>query len=271
MYLAPIPPKVKAPTTTLKDLHLYSDKKVISARVQIPARINPGLAPLIALHGISRDASGILRAFGPACDRAGRVLIVPRFGRKHWSHFQTIGRHRPDQALLALMDHLQQAGVISTARVSLFGYSGGAQLAHRFAMLYPQRIASLHVAAAGWYCAPDDKQAFPMGLGQPGTAIGLDTASVAVRQLRPFLKLPIHVYVGGADTTRDNALRKDPLLDTHQGRTRLARARTYIASLRRAAEARSISPDMDFTELLGCAHDFSTCAKAGMTRLVCTR
>ncbi|MEL7257496.1 MAG: hypothetical protein AAFN80_06570, partial [Pseudomonadota bacterium] len=70
-------------------------------------------------------------------------------------------------------------------------------------------------------------------LGKPGAAKGLDTASIAIRQLRTFLKLPIHIYVGGADTTRDDSLRKDPVLDTDQGRTRLARARNYSASLRR--------------------------------------
>ncbi|MEM1075926.1 MAG: alpha/beta hydrolase [Pseudomonadota bacterium] len=270
MYLSTIVPSVETPTPTLKNLRVYAGTKVLSARVQIPARLNPDLAPLVALHGISRSASSILRAFGPACDRAGHVLIIPRFGRAHWSHFQTIGRHRPDRALLALMDHLRQTGIISAGRVSFFGYSGGAQLAHRFAMLYPQRIASLHVAAAGWYCAPDHKQVFPMGLGRSDATKGSNTASIAIRQLRPFLKLTIHIYVGGQDIERDNALRKHPELDTHQGRNRLARARSYIGTLRRAAEARGISPNMDFTELPGCAHDFSTCAQAGMTRLVCT-
>ncbi|MEO0751693.1 MAG: hypothetical protein AAFY25_07810 [Pseudomonadota bacterium] len=269
MYFLPIVPSVDTPT--LMNLRVYAGTQILSVRVQIPSRLNPDLAPLVALHGISRDASGILHEFGPACDSAGRVLIVPRFGRAHWSHFQTIGRHRPDRALLALMDHLRQTGIISTARVSLFGYSGGAQLSHRFAMLYPQRIASLHVAAAGWYCAPDHKQVFPMGLGRPDTAMGHNIASFAIRQLRPFLKLPIHVYVGGQDIKRDDALRKGPVLDTIQGRNRLARARSYIAALCGAAEARSISPNMDFTELPGCAHEFSTCAQAGMTELVCTR
>ncbi|MEL7281214.1 MAG: alpha/beta hydrolase [Pseudomonadota bacterium] len=279
MYFAPISATADAlktaPTKTVKRLRLYVGKKAISATVQIPEKVTHGLAPLLALHGISRKAETIFGAFGPACDRAGRILIVPRFSRKDWPHFQTIGRHRPDQALLALMDHLHQTGVISAGRVSLFGYSGGAQLAHRFAMLYPQRIASLHVAAAGWYCVPDHKLTFPMGLAQPNTQPdktgGFNAASLSTLQLRAFLKLPIYVYVGREDVMRDDTLRKHPTLEAHQGRTRLARARSYIASLRCAAEARCISPDMDFTELPGCAHDFSTCAKAGMTRLVCTR
>lgn len=271
MYLAPISPTADERTATVNRFCLCVGKKAVSASVQIPRRVTSGLAPLIALHGISRKSDDILRAFGPECDRAGRILIAPRFSRKDWPHFQTIGRQRPDQALLALIDHLYQTGVIPTRRVSLFGYSGGAQLAHRFAMLYPQRIASLHVAAAGWYCAPDHEQTFPMGLGQPEKTAGLDAASLSTLQLRAFLRLPIHVYVGADDITRDDALRQHHALETHQGRTRLARARSYIAGLRRAAEACSVSPNMDFTELPGCAHDFSTCAKAEMTRLVCTR
>ena len=110
-----------------------------------------------------------------------------------------------------------------------------------------------------------------MGLGQPAEPEGLNAASLAKRQLRNFLTLPIHVYVGREDVERDDALRKDPSIETHQGRSRLARARSYAESLRRAARARSIPAQVEFTELPGCAHDFSICAKAGMTRLVCTR
>ncbi|MEM6376179.1 MAG: hypothetical protein AAF686_08045 [Pseudomonadota bacterium] len=271
MYLAPMQLKTSTPTTRLENLWLHVGSKVLSARVQVPAQLNPELAPLLALHGISRRSSKILAEFGPECERQGRILIVPRFGRKHWSHFQTIDRHRPDIALLTLIAHLEQAGVISTPRISLFGFSGGAQLAHRFAMLYPHRIASLHVAAAGWYCAPDKDQSFPRGLGQPAHPTGFNPASLAVLQLPAFLQLPIHVYVGCADTEKEAALRQGLALETHQGATRLARARSYIGSLQQAAEARGIAPDLNYAELPGCGHDFSACAQAGMTPLVCSR
>lgn len=253
-------------------LRVHVGKRRLSARVQIPSRSMPhSMPPLLALHGISRDTDAIMQNFGRPCARSGRVLIVPSFSEADWRHFQTIGSNRPDRALLALLDQVQALGLAQTDRVALFGYSGGAQLAHRFAMIYPQRVAALHVASAGWYCMPDHGLPFPMGLGQAETKQKFDAAALARGQLPVFLRLPIHVYVGSDDTDRDQALRKHPLIETAQGTHRLARGRRYAAALQEAAQARSLTSRTTFTELPDCAHSFSTCAQAGLAELVCTQ
>lgn len=268
MHMAPIRASSPVAEPVTLTLTVPVKAKRLKLRVQLPA--GPVTQPpLLALHGISRQASAIEAAFGPHCAEAGRVLIVPRFSRRDWRHFQTVGKHRADKALLAALSYVEGLGLAPCQRVSVFGYSGGAQLAHRFAMLYPQRVASLHVAAAGWYCLADPDLAFPLGLGGSAGDARFDFAAAARSQLPGFLGLPLRVYVGAEDRQRDPALRQNPDLNARQGPHRVARARAFADQVIRSAKAQGLAPDVTFTELPGCAHDFAACARAGLDRLVC--
>ena len=180
----------------------------LSARVIKPAGLS-GLPPLVFLHGISRNADDLLDLFRPEAERSGRIVIVPHFAQSTWPHFQRPCRAaRPDQALLALISHLAAIDPILVGQVDLFGHSGGAQLAHRFAMLYPHKLGRLHLAAAGWYCLPDSSMAHPYGLGVDATPVSLTWARRHQLALPAFLRLPVRVYVGTADDQRDDALRQ---------------------------------------------------------------
>lgn len=249
---------------------VWSGRRQLHAEIRVPKTCSPDMPPLVALHGISRDAAGVAGAFSEPCASKGQVLITPLFTRENWSHFQRIGGYRPDRALLALLALVQQMGLARTDKVEMFGYSGGAQLAHRFAMLYPQRVAALHLAAAGWYCLPDLTQPFPMGLAPSETDLKTNIPALAHNQLRHFLALKLRVYVGAEDHHRDEALRKEPCIDDVQGRHRLARARYYCKAVRAAADARGVTADLSLCELPGCVHSFSDCAAAGLTGLVCS-
>lgn len=235
----------------------------------LPARILPArlpaaagsCGPLVALHGISRGSRAVWSAFAPLAGE--RSLIVPHFSRRYWPRFQQIGRQRPDLALLALLDRAEAEHGIQTDRITLFGYSGGAQLAHRFAMLYPHRIAELHLAAPGWYCLPDVSTPWPEGLGPRASGVPSRVALLKQRQLAAFLALPLRLYVGGEDTTRDPALRQSATLDARQGQTRLERAHRYRDAFHAAATRHGITPDVTLTVLPGCRHDFTECALTG--------
>lgn len=188
-------------------------------------------------------------------------MLVPRFDADHWPHFQRIGKARPDLALLDLIRHSGLTG----PRFDLFGFSGGAQLAHRFAMLYPHRVACLHLAAPGWYCLPDQQAAWPQGLG-PVARPGLrkfDAAALSRSQLSAYLALPVRLWVGADDVTRDASLRQSAEVDAAQGHNRLARAFHYAEAFFRAAKAHGITPDIEVTVLPGCGHDFTQCAQVG--------
>jgi pimeloyl-ACP methyl ester carboxylesterase len=220
-----------------------------------------GPVPLVALHGISRNARAMWDAFGPLAATEGRALLVPRFSSGHWPRFQQIGRIRPD---LALLDMFRQAG-LTGQRVDLFGFSGGAQLAHRFAMLYPHRVSTLHLAAPGWYTLPDPALPWPYGLGTMSQRRlrGFDAAALSRLQLRQYLSLKVRLWVGADDTLRDASLRKTATLDAVQGTTRVERAYHYAEAFDRAARAMGLTPDIGLTILPGCGHDFTQCHMVG--------
>jgi len=228
----------------------------LSARILRPAHPAPGAPAMVVLHGISRNAKTLARLFRPEAERTGRTVVVPHFPRRAWPVFQRPGRiARPDQALLALLDTVAARLPDCAGRVDLFGHSGGAQLAHRFAMLYPHRVSALHLAAAGWYCLPDETMAYPYGLAAGGGRAGAPWARRKTHGLRDFLSLPISVYVGSGDVTRDPALRTTPALDARQGPDRNARARAYVAALTAAAERHELPARARFVELPDCDHD----------------
>lgn len=226
--------------------------------------------PLIALHGISRDAQKIAAYFAPEAESAGRIIIIPRFSRSAWPVFQRINnRHRADRALLALISDLRMRGVIDTGPVDLFGYSGGAQLAHRFTMLHPEHVADLHLGAAGWFTLPDTSLPYPIGLGP--SARGDDRWGRRMKSaLTAYLNRRITLYVGTEDNDPDEpALRRDPDLDVAQGQTRLERARRYADLIRDLQAEHDLPETCGLRELPGCFHDFEDCAhNGGLARLV---
>jgi pimeloyl-ACP methyl ester carboxylesterase len=260
--------RVQAPVSAVPDLFagrllaLATGRRLTSRLLPKGGPIlTPEPLPLVALHGISRNARAMWQAFSPLAAAEGRALLVPRFAEGQWPRFQQIGRARPD---LALLDLFQQAG-LAGQRVDLFGFSGGAQLAHRFAMLYPHRVATLHLAAPGWYTLPDTAVPWPLGLGvvpSPRPRI-FEAATLSRLQLRQYLSLRVRLWVGAQDTVRDASLRQTADLDAAQGRTRVERAFRYAEVFDRAARAMGIVPDIDLTVLPRCGHDFTECDKVG--------
>lgn len=256
-------------STAIAHHRVASASGTLPARVIHPAGLS-GLPPLIALHGISRNAGELLKLFQPEAERSGRMIVVPYFSKTRWPHFQRPCRTaRPDQALLALLVHLAALDPAFAGPVDLFGHSGGAQLAHRFAMIYPHKVRRLNLAAAGWYCLPDTAMAHPYGLGAGPTPGGQTWARRHGHALDAYLRLDVEVLVGTRDTERDPNLRQFPDLDRIQGRSRLTRAETYVDRFRTAAQARGIRPRIALTRLPGVTHDVTQAiTKAGLARRV---
>ncbi len=251
------------PQTTITRHHVASSAGSLPARVIRPSQLS-GRPPLVVLHGIARNADVLTDLFLPEAERTGRVIVVPHFSEQRWPHFQRPCRAaRPDRALLALLEHLAVTDPGFAGPVDVFGHSGGAQLAHRFAMLYPHRVGQLNLAAAGWYCLPDASMAYPYGLAADGTPDSLAWVRRHGQMLPAYLRLPVRVFVGTADDARDDALRQAIHLDRGQGETRIARAATYVARFRAAAHDRGICPDVSLTHLPGVGHDVVQAIRQG--------
>ncbi|RMF36957.1 MAG: alpha/beta hydrolase [Alphaproteobacteria bacterium] len=220
----------------------------------IPPDVNETTPVLVAVHGISRNAQEIRDTFRDAA-RGRLVILAPEFDRQVFSSYQRLGLAsrglRADLMLEAALERFARATGIATSRFHLFGYSGGAQFAHRFAMMYPGALRSLHLAAAGWYTFADPRAPWPRGIGR-----SLEGRRVA-RTIGRALKLPITVYVGGGDRQRDPALRQDERIDRQQGRDRVERARNWV---RHVSALRPAGSEPVELRILGRAgHSFLEC------------
>ncbi|MEM7060149.1 MAG: alpha/beta hydrolase [Pseudomonadota bacterium] len=230
----------------------------LSCWMAVPERRNPQKPPLVAIHGLHRGAKAQVSLLAPRAASSGQTVIAPLFDRDDWPHYQQVVRkRRADLALLSALDDLAMAGMRGTDKIELCGYSGGAQFAHRFAMLYPHRVARLTLIAAGWYTFPDPKP-FPYGLGTP-TSRHNDWQPRSVVGLAQFLSLPIRVLIGTEDDVVDENTRSSLALDAQQGRTRRERAARWASAIDGAARHSSIQTNIKLIELDGCGHDFRTC------------
>ena len=212
-------------------------------------------APLfVTVHGVSRNAHEQARLFSRYAEMRGAVLVAPQFTPAQHSDYQRLGRAgrglRADLTLDAILEEVAWLTGASAAQIYLFGYSGGAQFAHRYAMAHPHRVARAVVAAAGWYTFPDARTRFPYGI----------RPSRDLPDLRfdpeEFLRVPIAVLVGEKDTTSEG-LRHTQRVDRQQGLTRLERARNWVVAMQDAAAAYQLEPRVTFAPIRGGDHSFS--------------
>jgi pimeloyl-ACP methyl ester carboxylesterase len=215
--------------------------------------------PVVVVHGITRAVDEMVAHLLPRARATGRTLILPHFSEAEWPRYQRAAcPRRADWALLRLISALEAEGRIAAGPFDLSGFSGGAQFAHRFAWLYPDRVGRLCATAPGWWTFPDPEAAWPYGMGGE---FRLST------NLRRFLARRIVVCVGSDDTARDDNLRKGAEIDARQGPTRVGRARRWYAMAETRAREVGIDPAISLRVLQGCGHSFADCvAIAGLDR-----
>jgi pimeloyl-ACP methyl ester carboxylesterase len=223
-----------------------------------PQRVAADLPPLVAVHGISRNAERQLAVFQRLSESSGRLLIAPLFDKARYQGYQRIkpGRLAADRALICLLETLSRDCGQECGRIALFGFSGGAQFAHRFALFHPERVAQLALASAGWYSFPTENAPFPYGVGRRGAR------APAVR-LGAFLAIPKLLLVGENDRERDPSLRAKPAVDIRQGADRLERARRWQAALEAAARRLGVKAPLQLATLPQSGHDFEECVEKG--------
>jgi pimeloyl-ACP methyl ester carboxylesterase len=220
---------------------------------------------LVSVHGISRNAREHARAFAGLAAHYGVSLVCPLFVPDVFPDYQRLGRDglgaRADEALEIVLEDFRRRSGQDTARFDLFGFSGGAQFAHRYALAQPRRIRRLALTAPGWFTWPDVRHRFPWGV-RPSPRLADLTFDVA-----GLLEVPMLVMVGRRDVERDEALRTGRRADA-QGRNRLARARRWVRSINRCARARGLPEPARLHLLSSAGHEFSATLADGMDRVL---
>jgi poly(3-hydroxybutyrate) depolymerase len=224
----------------------------------VPDGAGPESPILVLVHGITRRAAEQMFRFRDEADRTGIILVAPHFPKVIYGQYQQVVDKKGPRADLALIEIIAEVvGDIGgrAGKVHLFGFSGGAQFAHRFALIHPGRVASISLASAGWYTMPDEARPYPLGIAThpiPGAAF----------DVHKFLAIERHVYVGGEDRFQDDALRKSPRLDRLQGSNRVRRAKAWSKAMDAASRRLgALPPSSTFEILKGVGHSFAGSAK----------
>lgn len=211
-----------------------------------------GAPMVVSIHGIARNAAAHAFRLIEAAERYGVAVVAPLFAKESYGQYQQINDialdARSDHALIDIVEAAARLTQGDPRRLLLFGFSGGAQFAHRFAMTHPERVASAALAAAGWYTMPKLSRPYPQGLGPSAHGINFTP--------REFLRVRYHVMVGALDTLRDASFRKSKKLDRTQGRNRVERALSWVRAMNAFAARGQIDAPATFLLLPGVGHSF---------------
>ncbi|MFC7538118.1 hypothetical protein ACFQPG_12220 [Sphingomonas sp. GCM10030256] len=225
--------------------------------VLVPSSARKGSIPLVLVHGISRNAIELILRFTEGAADFGVPLIAPLFRQDVYGAYQqVVDRRRQLRADDALFDILAQVAArwpISGDKVDLFGFSGGAQFAHRFALLHPERVRTCVPVSAGWYSWPDEAIDWPLGLRDAPEPINQEAVA----------RLALHIIVGQRDTRADESLRRRPDLDLLQGKDRVKRARRWYKAMRESG----LNADCSLTILPRTRHNFDVAQRRGLVAL----
>ena len=214
-----------------------------------------------AVHGIGRRARDQVKYFAPLVESIGGTVIAPVFGKKRFSGYQRLKPSkqdiRSDLAFQQLISHARDRFGVPQTSVVLFGYSGGGQFVHRYAMAYPRHVKRIAIAAPGWFTFPDKRIRFPRGISETSTLPDLTFDSSR------FLKIPSLVLVGDNDVDRDKSLNQRRDIVAQQGRHRLERAHSWTDAMQSAAGRYNYTTPIELNILPGCGHSFRDCMDTG--------
>jgi pimeloyl-ACP methyl ester carboxylesterase len=156
---------------------------------------------LVFIHGTLRDDSYIDRGLIPFAESTPCAILAPLFpagldGSMDLDSYKLL-RSATLRSDLALLDMLNEVAHrwpgIDTTKIFLMGYSGGAQFAHRFLYLYPERLAAVSIGAPGNVTVLDHSISWPAGIANVEELFGTRVDKTLIKQVK------IQLVVGDAD------------------------------------------------------------------------
>lgn len=229
--------------------------------VYVPVGGGAAAPMMVSVHGISRNAREHARMFAPFAERRGVVIVAPLFTPGRFADYQRLVRNERGESPVDVLDRIvgdvaRMTGA-GSERLHLFGYSGGAQFVHRFAMAYPERVAAYVVGAAGWYTFPDLHRRYPYGLRYNWR---LDIGGFEPKR---FLTIPGWVMVGERDAHVGTAMRRTERVMREQGGSRIERGERWVTAMNATAQALGLKPPIRFETLPRSAHSFRRSVRRG--------
>ncbi len=222
-----------------------------------PAKYTDG-SLLMVFHGVDRNPDDYRDAAKPIGDRLGMLVVAPMFDKSRFPNAQYqmagVANQRELQprekwtATLALnlTDTIRREEGRPEMPYAMIGHSAGGQFLARLAAMAPGQAKRIVIANPSSYTFPTLGEAYPFGLGG-ATAKLADHAF-----LQRYLKAPITVYLGTADTGDHN--RDDGAEALRQGANRYERGKNFFQQGKALAEQKGWEFGWRLVEVEGVGH-----------------
>jgi putative flippase GtrA len=203
--------------------------------VYLPASVDAArpVSILLALHGYAGSGPAIAGRLRGCADRYGWIVVAPSMVYRDYFDPAQL-RTDAQQNLPSVHDLVEQvraavSGLELQPRLLVYGFSRGAQMAHRFSMLYPSDVAAVATLSAGSYTLPEAEDTSHQVLRFPFGVADLQILANTSFDRQAFSLIPFWVGVGAQDNNPDDTSRA---WDAYEGQTRVDRARAFAGELR---------------------------------------
>ncbi|AXG76402.1 alpha/beta hydrolase [Streptomyces paludis] len=210
-----------------------------SSYLYLPRRRTGPVPLVVAVHGTDRRAESLRDALVPWAEERSVAVLAPLFPGGLGDaddiddyKFLRTAHADFDRVLLAMADDAVRRFGLTAGRWGLVGFSGGAQFAHRFLLVHPERVAAAAICAPGNVTRID-----PAARWWPGTGDFADRFGAACDPVR-LREVAVQTVVGALDdgaehiTLAPGARYWAPGAND-AGATRVARTAALAANLRR--------------------------------------
>lgn len=221
-----------APQPTRASVRLFKDSDLY---IHLPPQVDQRqpLRVLFVLHGMGARGDAFAQSLIADADRNNWVIVAPTMAFQDYMQPALVVEDdlKISQMLIDTLEVLPtRLNLKLNRRVLVYGFSRGAQLAHRFALLHPERVSTVATMAAGSYTLPVEYPKgdnvnplpFPYGVGDFKKNLGhpLDTTN--------FCKVSFWIAVGERDNHPGDVPRA---FDPYVGQNRIDRARAFANAL----------------------------------------
>lgn len=237
----------------------------INVFYHIPDADVTNMPVLFVFHGAGRNASEIRNAWISESNTKEFIVIAPEFteqsfpgGNGYILGNVYIDGNNPSPQMLnpeadwtfsiiePLFDKVKALSGNTSAQYEVYGFSAGAQFAHRLMMFKPNaRFHKVVSSAAGWYTIPNSSASFPYGIANSP----LENLS-----LSSLFSKPLSIQIGTLDNNPNApSLRRNPEVD-QQGDNRYDRAYFMYNTSKNLAESLDLDFNWDIVETPNNSH-----------------
>lgn len=221
---------------------------------------------LFSLHGNGRNATGVRNAWVKEANAKNFILVAPEFSDADFpgGDGYILGNvfedgDNPSSATLnpeedwafsviePLFDEIKALTGNTSSQYNVFGFSAGAQFAHRFMMFKPDaRFDKILASAAGWYTVPDVSISFPYGI---------DQSPIEDVSASSYFSTDFTLQIGTLDNDPNaSSLRRNSVVD-QQGNNRYDRAFHMFNRSKAITEELSVNFNWSIVETQNNGHD----------------